>query len=148
MLPATFDVVRYQAFDLTHLRDIKSQEHLLSFYEKLILALLSSGIQVTHIHPDCFILGYTTSIPSNYQPTKWSSSDYERYRSSPSVYNIPYHTIFRSVVKGPEENWLLEHNIPFATEDIERIKDIFDEYNGVYGRLVSALNNCNLQETI
>lgn len=148
MLPATFDVVRYRAFDLTHLKDIKSQEHLLSFYEKLILALLSSGIQVSHIYPDCFILGYTTSIPSNYQPTKWSSSDYERYRSSSSAYNIPYHTIFRSVIKGPEENLLLEHNIPFATDDIEKIKDIFDEYNEVYGRLASALDNCNPQETI
>ena len=143
MLPATFYVVRYHAFDLTHLKDIQSQEHLLGFYERLILALLSSGIQVTHIHPDCFILGYTTSIQSNYQPTKWSSSDYERYLTSPSVYNIPYHTIFRSVVKGPKENWLLEHNIPFAAEDIERIKDIFDKYNEVYGRLPSALDNCN-----
>lgn len=148
MLPATFDVVRYQAFDLTHLKDIKSQEHLLGFYEKLILALLSSGIQVSHIYPDCFLLGYITSIPSNYQPTKWSSSDYERFRSSSTAYNIPYYTIFRSVIKGPKENWLLEHNIPFATDDIEKIKDIFDEYNEVYGRLASALDNCNPQETI
>ena len=148
MLPATFDVVRYQAFDLMHLKDIESQEHLLGFYERLILALLSSGIQVTHIYPDCFILGYTTSIPSNHHPTKWVSPDYEKYRSSPSVYNVPYHTIFRSVVKGPEENWLLEHNIPFATGDIEKIKDIFNKYNEVYSRSISALDDCNPQEII
>ena len=103
MRPATFDVVRYQVFDLTHLDDIKSQESLLNFYEKLILALLISGIQVTRIHPDCFILGYTTSIPSNYQPTEWSSSDYDRFQNSPSVFNAPYHTIFRSIIKGPEK---------------------------------------------
>lgn len=144
MRPATFDVVRYQVFDLTHLDDIKSQESLLNFYEKLILALLISGIQVTHIHPDCFILGYTTSIPSNYQPTEWSSSDYDRFQNSPSVFNAPYHTIFRSIIKGPEKNWLLEHNIPFTTKEIERIRDIFNKFNELYGRLASAFDNYNL----
>lgn len=144
MRPATFDVVRYQVFDLTHLDDIKSQESLLNFYEKLILALLISGIQVTRIHPDCFILGYTTSIPSNYQPTEWSSSDYDRFQNSPSVFNAPYHTIFRSIIKGPEKNWLLEHNIPFTTKEIERIRDIFNKFNELYGRLASAFDNYNL----
>lgn len=148
MLPATFDVVRYQAFDLSLLKDIKSQEHLLGFEERLILELLSSGIEVSHVYPDCCALGYSTSIPSNYRLTGWSSTEFNKLQNSPSVFNMPYDTIFRSVVKGPNENWLLEHNNSFTAEEIEKINGVFNKYNEEYRSLTLAPGNGDPQDEV
>lgn len=148
MLPATFDVVRYQVFDLSLLKDIKSQEHLLGFEERLILELLSSGIEVSHVYPDCFALGYSTSIPSNYRLTGWSSTEFNKLQNSPSVFNMPYDTIFRSVVKGPDKNWLLEHNNSFTAEEIEKIKDVFSKYNEMYRHLTAAFDSGDSQDEV
>ena len=128
MLPATFEAIRNQAFYLEHLSEIESQKHLLGIDEKIILELLLAGIKFTHIHPDCFMLGYYTSIRSNYQPTEWSSDDYDQYLKSPEMFNINYHTIFRSIVKGPCDNWLIEHNDAFCDKEIKTIHNIFSKY--------------------
>lgn len=148
LLPATFDVVRYQVFDLSLLKDIKSQEHLLGFEERLILELLSSGIEVSHVYPDCFALGYSTSIPSNYRLTGWSSTEFNKLQNSPSVFNMPYDTIFRSIVKGPDKNWLLEHNNSFTAEEIEKIKDVFSKYNEMYRNLTATFDNGDSQDEV
>lgn len=131
MLPATLDVVRNQAFDLDCLEEIQSQRHLLNVYEKLILDLLLSNIKFTRIYPECYLLGYITSIQSNYQRMEWSSTEYEQYLSVPESFNLSYHTIFRSIVKGPGSNWLLEHNVPFSDKDIEKIQEIFLKYRKI-----------------
>lgn len=128
MLPATFDAIRYQAFDLERLSEIESQKHLLGTDERIILELLLAGIKFTHIHPECFMLGYCTSIRSNYQPTEWSSDDYDQYLKSPEIFNISYHTIFRSIVKGPLNNWIIEHNDAFDDKEIEAIHSVFSKY--------------------
>lgn len=131
MLPATFDVVRNNAFDLDCLEEIQSQRHLLNEYEKLILDLLLANIKFTQIYPECYLFGYITSIQSNYQKMEWSSNEYEKYLDVPESFNLSYHTIFRSIIKGPNSNWLLEHNVPFSDQDIERIQEIFTRYNKV-----------------
>lgn len=136
MLPATFDAIRYQAFDLECLSEIESQKHLLGTDEKIILELLLAGIKFTHIHPECFMLGYYTSIRSNYQPTEWSSDDYDQYLKSPEMFNVSYHTIFRSIVKGPCDNWLIEHNDVFDDKEIEVIHSVFSKY-------INAINKIN-----
>lgn len=74
------------------------------------------------------MLGYYTSIRSNYQPTEWSSDDYDQYLKSPEMFNINYHTIFRSIVKGPCDNWLIEHNDAFCDKEIKTIHNIFSKY--------------------
>ena len=131
MLPATFDVVRNNAFDLDCLEEIQSQRHLLNEYEKLILDLLLVNIKFTQIYPECYLFGYITSIQSNYQKMEWSSNEYEKYLDVPESFNLSYHTIFRSIIKGPNSNWLLEHNVPFSYQDIEKIQEIFTRYNKV-----------------
>ena len=131
MLPATFDVVRNNAFDLDCLEEIQSQRHLLNEYEKLILDLLLANIKFTQIYPECYLFGYITSIQSNYQKMEWSSNEYEKYLDVPESFNLSYHTIFRSIIKGPNSNWLLEHNVPFSDQDIEKIQEIFTRYNKV-----------------
>lgn len=131
MLPATFDVVRNNVFDLDCLEEIQSQRHLLNEYEKLILDLLLANIKFTQIYPECYLFGYITSIQSNYQKMEWSSNEYEKYLDVPESFNLSYHTIFRSIIKGPNSNWLLEHNVPFSDQDIEKIQEIFTRYNKV-----------------
>lgn len=129
MLPTTFDVIRNQAFDLDSLKEIQSQRHLLNFSEKLILDLLLENIRLTHIYPECFLFGYFTSIQSNYQKMEWSSAEYEQYLAVPESFNLNYHTIFRSIIKGPENNWLLEHNEPLSNQEVEKVQEIFLRYN-------------------
>lgn len=135
MTDATFDVVRYQTFDIEHLDDIRAQSNLLTLYEKITFELLSEGIKITNIYPDCSMFGYSTSIRSNYQPESWSSADFDVYLDSKECFNLNYNSIFRSVVKGPEGNWLFEHNEPFLQTEIETIIAIFKKYNDAYREL-------------
>ena len=141
MLPATFDVVRNQFFDLKNLENISSQKHLLSFYEMLILDLLLANIPVIYVYPGCSILKYTASNSDCTQSNTWSPPGYKSLKSfpqSPPIFNSSYHTIFRSILKGPEGNWLLEHIIPFTPKEIKQIKDIFSTYNDFYNTWTQA----------
>lgn len=81
------------------------------------------------------MFGYSTSIRSNYQPESWSSADFDVYLDSKECFNLNYNSIFRSVVKGPEGNWLFEHNEPFLQTEIETIIAIFKKYNDAYREL-------------
>lgn len=144
MLPATFDVIRNQFFNQDNLDDIKSQKDLLNFNESIILELLLAGIEITRIHPDCFILGYDTSISSNYQPMERSSTDYDQYLNHPESFNIKHNIIFRSIVKGPNKNWLIEHNQPFSEKEIRTIQGIFEKYNILYLALQTAIDDMQI----
>ena len=144
MLPATFDVIRNQFFNQDNLDDIKSQKDLLNFNESIILELLLAGIEITRIHPDCFILGYDTSISSNYQPMERSSTDYDQYLNHPESFNIKHSIIFRSIVKGPNKNWLIEHNQPFSEKEIRTIQGIFEKYNILYLALQTAIDDMQI----
>lgn len=128
MNPAVFDVVRNNAFDIDSLDEIEMQKHLLNSYEQVILEILQTGIKLTNINPDCSILDYFTSIPSNYHTLEWNSSDYDKYRSSEEIFNQPYHNVFRSIVKIFDNNWILEHNEFLTGKEIEDIKVIAKNY--------------------
>lgn len=141
MTDALFDVIRCQYFDLEHLDDIRTQSHLLNLNEKIILELLSKGIKISNIYPDCTMTGYSTSIRSNYQPESWSSADFDVYRNSKKCFNLSYDSIFRSVIKGPDSNWLLEHNKPLEKEEIENVREIFKAYNTAYQELCLNIQN-------
>lgn len=131
MLPETYDVMRNKWFDMECLEGIASQKHLLNRDSRIILEMLLHGIQLTRIVPDCRVVEYFTSIESKYQSemTNIVGSDHYSYQEGPEVFNISYYTIYRSVVKGPKDNWLLEHNDPLTEEEKKRIKEVFAVYN-------------------
>ena len=114
MSPATFDVVKNNAFDINLIEEIENQRHLLNLHEQLILEILKAGIKLSHIYPDCNMLGYFTSISSNYHATEWHSIDYAKYLKVEQVFNQPYHNIYRSVIQVFQNNWIFEHNEIFC----------------------------------
>lgn len=135
MNPEVFDVVRNTAFDIDSLDEIETQKHLLSLYEKVILEILQMEIMLSHIYPDCSMIGYFTSISSNYRKFEWHSTEYDKYRNSDEIFNQPYHNVFRSIVKVFENNWILEHNESLSSKEIERIKMIAQNYTQAYETL-------------
>lgn len=133
--PAVFNVVRNTAFDIGSLDEIEMQKHLLTLYEKVILEILQMKIRLSHIYPDCSMIGYFTSIPSNYRKFEWHSTEYDKYRNSDEIFNQPHHNVFRSIVKVFENNWILEHNELLSSKEIERIKMIAQNYTQAYETL-------------
>ena len=127
MLPETYDVVRNNFFDMERLGGIASQKHLLIRDSRIILDLLQQGIQLTRIVPNCWGVEYLTSVKSQYQSTTINIKECEHipYKKGLEVFNVPYHTIYQSIVKGPQDNWLLEHNALLTEEEIKRIKKVF-----------------------
>jgi hypothetical protein len=132
MTPAVFNVVRINAFDIDLLDEIEKQKYLLSLYEQVILEILQVGTKLSHIHPDCSIFGYSTSIPSNYHKFEWHSSDYNKYLNNNEIFNQPYHNVFRSIIRMFESNWILEHNEFLSSKEIESIKMIAKNYTQAY----------------
>jgi hypothetical protein len=128
MIPSVFDVVRNNAFDIKSLNEIETQKYLLNSYEQVILQILRAGIKLSHIYPDCSILGYFTSISSNYHTTRWCASEYKVYLERKELFNEPYHNIFRSIVKLFKNNWILEHNKVLSDKDILIVKTIASKY--------------------
>lgn len=140
MLPAVYDVVRNQAFNLDYLEDIKSQKHLISLNEKIILELLLAEIKLTNIYPNCSFEWYFTSIKSRCNQYKWSLSEHKRYLNYKEKFNLPFHNIFRSIVKGLDDNWILEHNERLTENEIKTIKKVFNKYIKEYQNLLSDWN--------
>ena len=150
MTPATFDVVRNNAFDINLLDEIENQKHLLNLDEQLILEVLKAGIKVSHIYPNCNMLGYFTSISINYHTTEWHSIDYDKYLKIEQVFNQPYHNIYRSVIEVFQYNWIFEHNEIFSNNEIDTLKLIIEKYNefvlDLYRKLDQYLNNQEIEE--
>lgn len=136
MTPAVFDVVRNNFFDFDSLGEIEMQKHLLSLYEQVILEILQTGVKLTNIYPDCTIIGYFTSILSNYRTSEWLSSEYNEYLKSDEIFNLQYHNVFRSIVKIFENNWILEHNEFLSSQEIVNIKTIAQNYTQAYETLL------------
>ncbi len=139
MLPAVFDVVRNQFFDIDALSDIRSQVHLISMYEAIILEMLSNGLKLSIVNPGCSLFGYCTSIQSNYHKHEWSSSESQQYLESEEVFNQPYHNIFRSIISGIDDNWILDHNEPLTDEEIAIAKSIFNLFKRAYQELLNTV---------
>ncbi len=137
MLPEVAVVIREQFFDLLKLDSIKSQSNLLSTYERIILEILQKDIKVTHIYPDCMMLGYDTSIHSNYCPRGWSSQEYTQYLGKEEAFNMPYYNVFRSIFYGLSDNWIFEHNEPLSADEISGISNILSAYRKEYQKLDS-----------
>ncbi|KUK53681.1 MAG: hypothetical protein XD78_1006 [Desulfotomaculum sp. 46_296] len=138
MTPAVFDVIRNNAFYIDSLDEIEKQKHLLSLYEKVILEILQAEIKLTYIYPDCSMLYYFTSIPSNFHTTEWHFNEYNKYLKSDEIFNQQYHNVFRSILKVFENNWILEHNEFLSNKEIESIKMIVKNHTEAYSK---AMNN-------
>jgi hypothetical protein len=136
MMPAVFDVVRNNAFDINSLDEIEAQKHLLNLYEQVILEILRAGIKLSNIYPDCSMLGYFTSILSKYRSSEWHSSEYDEYRNMHEIFNEPYHNVFRSIVNVFKNNWILEHNELLQSSEIDIIKMIAHNYTQAYEPLL------------
>lgn len=139
MLPSVFDVVRNQAFDIDSLDEIKSQEHLISLYERIILDILMADVKLSKIYPDCNVIGYYfTSIRNNCSQSSWSSLEYKKYLNYNETFNESYCNVYRSILKGVDDNWILEHNSSLSKKEIELVKSIIKNYREAYEELVKS----------
>lgn len=136
MLPSVFDVVRNQAFNIEALAEIESQKHLLNLSERIILDWLKEGVKLTNIYPDCTMLGYFTSIQSKYHSNELHSSEYQEYLKYEQIFNKPYHNVFRSVIKGIKDNWILEHNELLSPKEIDVVERVLGKYKEEYQKSI------------
>lgn len=125
MLPSVYYVIRCGLIDLDCLDEINSQKHLLGDYERIIIEILLKGVKLSKIYPSGDFIGYETSIQSNYRTNSWSFSEMEEFLKQDENYNIVYNNVYRSIVKGDDGKWVLEHNEMLTGEEICIINQVF-----------------------
>ena len=134
MLPAVFDVVRNDYFNIDLLSEIEEQKHLLNSYDWIILDILKEGVKITRIYPNCGVMCYFTSIKSNFSSIHWNLETSDQYLTSKDVCNTFYHNIFRSILKVFDKNWIFEHNEALSDNEISAMNEVIQRYNELYGR--------------
>lgn len=127
-----FDVKREQFFDIDNLEKIEEQLYILDYTEKYMFNILKLGLKISEFHIDeCMVLPYFTSIPSSYVRNKWTKGEFDNYCHD-KIYNIPYNTVYLSILNMFGNKLYLQHNEILSAEEILKLIFLEKKLNEQY----------------
>ena len=106
----TYEVIRYQYFDIDKLQDIESQKHLLDIKGLLCLSILNTGALVSHIYFHDDFLGYFTNLKSKHQFDGYTSNQFDEYTIGNGQKNVKWNNTFISVYKFLDTYVIFQHD--------------------------------------
>lgn len=134
---AVYLVIRYQHFDISRLKDIESQVHLLDLQQALILCILKAGIKASHFYSqEDTIIGYSTSIEPKKYLMEHSSRQFDEYLHTDCSQNIAWNDMFISIFELFDSRMIIQHNEEFDNKEIDTIKGLISFANQCYRELM------------
>lgn len=122
----TYEVIRYQYFDINKLQEIESQKQLLDIKGLLCLSILNTGALVSHIyfHDDFF--GYFTNLKSKHQFDGYTSNQFDEYTIGNGQKNVKWNNTFISVYKFLDTYVIFQHDDKLDDTLLAEFQNIID----------------------
>lgn len=104
------NIIKFQYIDTLKLDIIKSEEHLLSPMDNIVVQLVDNCPKIKKIYCYDGLLTYTTDRTSNRKIFDYNSSIFHDFKNNIKQYNMPYDNVFVSIIQHKEEDYFIEHN--------------------------------------
>ncbi|NQF12572.1 teicoplanin resistance protein VanZ [Brevibacillus sp. HB1.3] len=122
--PCVLDVVKYQHIDKESIDEILNQVHLLTRNDFLAVTLASLSDKTASIYCLDGLYHYTTSTKSHRTDFSFSSLTFKNIRESNNHLNIPYDEAFLSYLYFESDDFFVEHNEEFTSEEFNNIRTL------------------------
>ena len=136
---ATYEVLRYDYFDVNKLDEIESQIKQLNLSETLMFCILKTGIKATHFYWDNSVMGYSTSFEPTVHLSSYSSNQFDNYLKSETP-NYPWHGMYITGFKALDSHLIVQHNDPLTEDEIATISFLVDVSNERYKDEMNSWN--------
>ena len=137
MNDATYNVVRYQYFDVDKLDEIENQKHLLNVYQQLCLCILENQLKISHFYFKDDFRGYSTSILPSHELREYRSDQFDPYTVGEGAENILWKGMYLSVYKVFDTYIILQHNEKLSRSALSIVRKIVGEFNQQYASLMN-----------
>ena len=132
MNDTTYNVVRYQYFDVDKLDEIEKQRHLLNVYQQLCLCILENQLQISHFYFKDDFLGYSTSILPSHELSEYRSDQFDLYTVGDGAGNILWKGMYLSVFKVFDTYIILQHNEELSKSGLALVQQVIGDLNQQY----------------
>lgn len=120
---AVFNVIHYQHFDHSNLKDITNQIHLLSLQDRIAFIMFSGSCKISQVVVDGYLL-YTSDVEPNDKEMICNQKEYDELFSVGTDFNIFHNGGYLSRILIDDKYTYLMHNEEFVSEEIQGINDI------------------------
>lgn len=118
------DVNKYKHIDKEKIDEILNQAQLLTRTDCLAVTLASLSDKTASIYCLDGVYHYTTSTQSHRTDFSFSSLTFKNIRESKDHLNIPYDEAFLSYLEFGSDDFFLEHNEEFTSEEFDNLRTL------------------------
>ena len=139
MLPSVLDVVKDDFIDRNNIKEIYSQFHILSPFEKIAVTLVGISEKISNIFFYKGLSWYSTNTKSKKISSGFHSKDLTIIKDK--EFNVGYDEVFLSRFEVYSEMFHIEHNEKFDPIEISQINLMIDKFNKEYQQLQDNIQN-------
>ena len=118
---SVFDVMKHQYIDSQKLDEIFSQLHLLSIADIVCVLLTAACEKIVKIYCYNGIQMYFTDRKTNRTAMSWAGKDFKKFAGAEKQANQCYDEAYISVFTFANDQYFVEHNETFDTNEIGKI---------------------------
>lgn len=129
---AVFKVIHWQIIDRNKFDDILAQIHLLSFTDRIAVAIIMTSIKIPQVYIDgCF--HYRSEVKPLYSSIVCGDLYYDAFFTNDNNFNMPYEGgAYISRIKITEHFSYIESNTPLDESEITTLNNIAKLFEGKY----------------
>jgi hypothetical protein len=118
------NIVKDQYIDIDKIDEILNQKHLMSDSDLFAVLVCKTSDTIAKIYTSDGFIQYFTNRNTVRKKMSWDSRDFHSFKERKPPTNIPYDEAFITYIFLKEKGYFIEHNEPFTSDEIERIKNI------------------------
>ena len=121
MLPSVLSLVKEDYIDKENVDEILSQKHLISPHDLAATIIISNNESVAKVYKYGGILYYFSSTKSARESYSFDSRDFRNIKESTQHSNVPYDEAYLTLVSVANEEYFIEHNMPFGKDELSEL---------------------------
>lgn len=136
---ATYEVLRYNHFNVEQLDEIEKQITQLDLSQALMFCILKSDIKATHFYWDYGILGYSTSYKPKVNIREYHSNQFDDYLQGDVKCNCDWQGMYISILKALDSYLIVQHDEPLTETEVSTLTFLVEEANQRYQKEITGL---------
>ncbi|NGT50503.1 teicoplanin resistance protein VanZ [Clostridium perfringens] len=126
---AVADVVKNQYIDISKLKEILEQVHLLNGNDIVAVKIVELLPHISKVYCEGGLLWYFTNNKTKRKKQSWEGNNFQRFKENTIKYNMVYDEAYISCLKTQGETFFIEHNNKLNENDISLIEKLENEFN-------------------
>lgn len=127
----TSDVVKNQYIDVSKIKEILEQVHLLNESDTVAVKIVEQLPHISKVYCIGGLLCYFTNNETNRKKQSWSGNDFKCFEENTIKYNMLYDEAYISCLKTRGETFFIEHNNELSEKEISLIEQLENELNSL-----------------